>query len=172
MVDIRDATTSDIPEITKIYNDAVLNTTAIWNESVVDEANRLAWLNDRTRAGYPALVAIDDSGEVIGYASFGDWRAWEGYRYSIEHSVYIRNDYHRKGVGASIMRALIHRARNCGKHVMIAAIEAENIASIRMHEKLGFEKAGHLKQVGVKFGRWLDLTFLQLVLDSDSPVSR
>lgn len=171
-MDIRDATPADIPGITRIYNDAVLNTTAIWNEVEVDEANRAAWLGDRNKAGYPVLVAIDSEGMVAGYASFGDWRAWDGYRHTVEHSVYVRADGRGKGVGAAMMTVLIERARGCGKHVMVAGIEAENEASLRLHERLGFEKTGHLKQVGTKFGRWLDLAFLQLTLGSGEPDAR
>ncbi|WP_332717939.1 GNAT family N-acetyltransferase [Pelagibacterium mangrovi] len=168
-MNIRDAALGDIAGITAIHNDAVANTTAIWNETVVDDANRVAWLQDRTKANYPVLVAIDDDDEVVGYASFGDWRAWDGYRHTVEHSVYVRSDQRGKGVGAALMLALIERARHCGKHVMVAGIEAENLASIRLHEKLGFEKTGHLRQVGTKFGRWLDLAFLQLTLNSADP---
>ena len=171
-MEFRDATPDNIPGITSIYNDAVLNTTAIWNEREVDEANRTAWLNDRERAGYPVLVAIDEEGAVVGYASFGDWRAFDGYRHTVEHSVYVRSDQRGKGVGAGLMTALIERARGLGKHVMVAGIEAQNVASIRLHERLGFEKTGHLPQVGIKFGRWLDLAFLQLTLDAAGPETR
>lgn len=164
-MDIRDAGDGDIEGITAIYNDAVEHTTAIWNETTVDTANRLVWLVERRRVGYPVLVAVDDDGAVLGYASFGDWRAWDGYRYTVEHSVYVRNDQQGKGVGKALMLALIERARGLGKHVMVAGIEAQNVASIRLHEKLGFEHVGHLNQVGTKFGTWLDLTFLQLTLD-------
>lgn len=167
-MNLRDATAADIPGITAIYNDAVLNTTAIWNEVAVDEANRVTWLTDRNKAGYPVLVAVDAEGGVLGYASFGDWRAFDGYRHTVEHSVYVRGDQRGKGIGRALMRALIERARGCGKHVMVAGIEAENHASIRLHETLGFEKTGHLKEVGTKFGRWLDLAFLQLTLASDA----
>ena len=102
---------------------------------------------------------------AVGYASFGDWRAWDGYRHTVEHSVYVRTDQRGKGVGEALMHALIKRARRIGKHVMVAGIEAKNAGSIRLHEKLGFEHVGHLKQVGTKFGGWLDLLFLQLILD-------
>lgn len=161
---IRDALAQDLPGILDIYNDAVLNTTAIWNEQPVDLANRQAWFDARQQQGYPILVAVDDSG-VLGYASFGDWRAFEGFRYSVEHSVYIRNDQRGKGLGPLLMAALIERARACGKHVMVAAIESGNAASIRLHERQGFVVTGQMPQVGVKFGRWLDLTFMQRVLD-------
>lgn len=163
---ILDAGEDDVVGITAIYNDAVEHTTAIWNETKVDTANRLAWLADRWRVGYPVLVAVDEGGGVLGYASFGDWRAWDGYRHTVEHSVYVRADQRGNGIGKALMLALIERARAIGKHVMVAGIEAKNVGSIRLHERLGFEPVGHLKQVGTKFGAWLDLVFLQLTLDA------
>ena len=161
---IRDATEHDLPAIRAIYNDAVLNTTAIWNEQPVDLANRQAWFSARQAQQYPILVAVDND-EVTGYASFGDWRPFEGFRYSVEHSVYVRNDQRGRGLGPRLMQALIERARSCGKHVMVAAIESGNLASIRLHERLGFVTTGQMPQVGIKFGRWLDLTFMQLTLN-------
>ena len=162
---IRDAGPTDIEGILAIYNDAVVNTTAIWNEATVDAANRLAWLNDRQRAGYPVLVAVDDDDSVLGYASFGDWRPFSGYRHTVEHSIYVRAGGRGKGIGNALMLALIERARTLGKHVMIGGVEARNADSIRLHERLGFEQVGLCKQVGTKFGAWLDLAFLQLTLD-------
>ncbi|WP_334182618.1 GNAT family N-acetyltransferase [Novosphingobium sp.] len=162
---VRDARDGDLEGVTAIYNDAVLNTTAIWNEVAVDIANRRAWLADRERAGYPVLVAVEEDGSVLGYASFGDWRAFDGYRHTVEHSVYVRADMRGRGLGRILLKELIERARAIGKHVMVAGIEAGNRGSIALHEKLGFEQVGLLPQVGMKFGRWLDLAFLQLVLD-------
>ncbi|MDR0279401.1 MAG: GNAT family N-acetyltransferase [Paucimonas sp.] len=162
---LRDAVPADLPGIRDIYNDAVLNTTAIWNEQPVDLANRQAWFDGRAAQGYPIIVAVDGGGEVVGYASFGDWRAFEGFRHTVEHSVYIRADQRGNGLGPKLMEALIVRARQGGKHVMVAAIESGNGASIRLHERLGFKVTGEMPQVGVKFGRWLDLTFMQLVLN-------
>ncbi|MBP1127518.1 MULTISPECIES: GNAT family N-acetyltransferase [Pseudomonas] len=161
---IRDAIESDLSAICAIYNDAVLNTTAIWNEQPVDLANRQAWFQARQALGYPILVSIEND-EVTGYASFGDWRPFEGFRYSVEHSVYVRNDQRGKGLGPRLMETLIERARTCGKYVMVAAIESGNLASIRLHERLGFVTTGQMPQVGIKFGRWLDLTFMQLALN-------
>ena len=161
---IRDATEHDLPAIRDIYNDAVLNTTAIWNEQPVDLANRLAWFSARQAQRYPILVAVENH-EVTGYASFGDWRPFEGFRYSVEHSVYVRNDQRGKGLGPRLMNALIERARAGGKYVMVAAIESGNQASIRLHERLGFVTTGQMPRVGIKFGRWLDLTFMQLALN-------
>ncbi|SES25751.1 GNAT family N-acetyltransferase [Rhizobium sp. NFR03] len=167
-MDIRDVIEADIPGITDIYNHAVANTTAIWNDAEVDTANRRSWLADRARLGYPVLVAIGEEGQVVGYASFGDWRAFDGYRHTVEHSVYVKVDQRGKGTGGKLMEALVERARAIGKHVMVAGIEAENLASISLHEKLGFEHVGHLKQVGTKFGKWLDLVFMQLTLNPGS----
>lgn len=165
-MEIRDATADDLEGIVAIYNDAVLNTTAIWNEIAVDAANRAAWLADRQRLGYPVLVAVDEDRNVLGYASFGDWRAFDGYRHTVEHSVYVNKNFRGAGTGKALMVALIERARALGKHVMVAGIEAGNHASIELHRKLGFEEVGLLKEVGTKFGRWLDLAFLQLTIDS------
>ena len=162
---IRDATDADLAGILEIYNDAVLNTTAIWNEKTVDLANRRAWLAERNAQGYPVLVAVDEQDQVLGYASFGDWRTWDGYRHTVEHSVYVKNDHVGAGIGKALMRALIDRARALGKHVMVAGIESENRASIHMHQQLGFVPVGQLREVGTKFGRWLDLTFMQLIIN-------
>ncbi|MBS1183220.1 MAG: acetyltransferase [Proteobacteria bacterium] len=163
---IRDAVAADIGGITDIYNHAVAHTAAIWNDALVDTANRAAWHADRLRLGYPVLVAIGDDGSVLGYATFGDWRPHDGYRHTVEHSVYVRHDARGGGLGEALMRALIDRARGLGKHVMVAGIEAGNLASIRLHTKLGFVDVGRLPEVGTKFGRWLDLAFLQLTLDN------
>ncbi|WP_246793767.1 GNAT family N-acetyltransferase [Burkholderia perseverans] len=165
-MEIRDARQQDIEGITAIYNDAVMNTLAIWNETAVDTANRTAWLADRGRAGYPVLVAVDAAQQVLGYASFGDWRPFDGFRATVEHSIYVRSDQRGNGIGRLLMTALIDRARAIGKHVMVAGIEANNAGSIRLHETLGFENTGTLRQVGMKFGQWLDLTFMQLTLDT------
>jgi phosphinothricin acetyltransferase len=163
---IRDATAADVAAITRIYNDAVVNTAAIWNDRTVDETNRAAWLAQRDSERYPVLVAADDQDEVLGYASFGDWRMWDGYRHTVEHSVYVRDDQRGAGIGRALVLVLIDRAYELGKHVMVAGIEAGNHGSIRLHAKLGFEHAGTLREVGTKFGKWLDLTFMQLTLDS------
>ena len=165
---IRDAHAGDIEAILAIYNDAVSNTLAIWNERTVDAANRAAWLADRQRAGYPVLVAIDAEGSVAGYASFGDWRPFEGFRHTVEHSVYVRADRRGAGIGKALMVELIARARGLRKHVMVAGIEAGNAGSIALHKQLGFEEVGLMRQVGTKFGAWLDLAFLQLQLDTRS----
>ncbi|NIF22147.1 GNAT family N-acetyltransferase [Candidatus Pantoea multigeneris] len=161
---IRQARESDAVVITPIYNHAVLHTTAIWNDTPVDVANRLQWLKDRQATGYPLWVATDDRDQVIGYATYGDWRPWDGYRFTVEHSVYVHPDAQGQGVGKRLMQQLIASAREQGKHVMVAGIESGNTGSIILHQKLGFTESGTLREVGTKFGRWLDLTFMQLKL--------
>ena len=162
--EIRDALPTDVPGILDIYNDAVLNTTAIWNENPVDLGNRQTWFEARAQQGYPILVATDETG-VLGYASFGDWRPFEGFRHTVEHSVYIHPEQRGKKLGPQLLAELIKRARACDKHVMVAAIEGANAASIHVHRQLGFVTSGRMPQVGIKFGRWLDLTFMQLMLN-------
>ncbi|MCM5557504.1 GNAT family N-acetyltransferase [Pleomorphomonas sp. JP5] len=163
--DIRDAVAADAEGIAAIYNHAVLHTTAIWIDTPVDIANRAAWLAGVQRQGYPVLVAVDADASVLGYAAFGDWRPFDGDSHTVEHSIYIRHDARGRGVGKALMEALIARAKALGKHAMIAAIDAGNPASLALHVKLGFREVGLLPQVGMKFGKWLDLAFLQLMLD-------
>lgn len=162
-VELRDATVDDLSGIMEIYNDAVLNTTAIWNDVLVDLENRKEWFAARKSRGFPVIVAILD-GKVAGYASYGDWRAFDGYRHTREHSVYVQKDVRGHGIGKKLMQALIDHAAGNDVHVLIAAIEAENIASIRLHESLGFRVVGRFSEVGIKFGRWLDLTCMELKL--------
>lgn len=165
---ITDATEAHLPGILAIYNDAVAHTTAIWNEVLVDLDNRRQWWLGRIAQGYPVLVAVeDDEGEVLGYASFGDWRAFDGYKYTVEHSVYVAGAARGRGIGFQLMTTLIERARGLNKHVLVAGIEAGNEASIRLHEGLGFAQVGLMPEVGTKFGRWLDLAFMQLILTAD-----
>ncbi|NMY72849.1 GNAT family N-acetyltransferase [Pseudomonas sp. WS 5071] len=162
---IREAIPADLPAIREIYNDAVLNTLAIWNEQTVDLHNREQWFEARQKQGYPILVIVDDANVPLGYASFGDWRPFEGFRHTVEHSLYVHPDQRGKRLGPQLLTALIERARSGGKHVMVAAIESANAASIHVHKQLGFVTCGRMPQVGIKFGRWLDLTFMQLMIN-------
>jgi phosphinothricin acetyltransferase len=163
-MDIRDATETDPLGILRIYNDAVVNTTAIWNDQPSTLESRVAWLGERQQSGYPVVVAADGS-NIVGYASFGAFRPWDGYRHTVEHSVYVDGAARRMGIGYALMDRLVARARGMGKHVMVAGIEATNEPSLRLHARLGFIQAGHLRSVGRKFDRWLDLIFMQLMLE-------
>lgn len=162
---IRFATKEDCAAIAEIYNHAVVHTAAIWNDKTVDTDNRIAWFEARQFAHFPVLVS-EENGVVTGYSSYGDWRAFDGFRHTVEHSVYVHPDHQGKGLGRALLTALIEEARRRGKHVMVAGIEAQNSASLHLHETLGFITTGQMPQVGTKFGRWLDLTFMQLQLDN------
>ncbi len=163
MLTVRDALESDLPAVLAIYNDVVATTTAVYRDDPATLDDRAAWWRDRVAQGFPVLVAVDGN-QVVGFASFGDFRAWPGYRFTVEHSVHVRADHRGRGVGHALMVPLIERARAMGKHVMVAGVDADNAGSIRFHERLGFERAGHLREVGFKFGRRLDLVFLQRIL--------
>ena len=164
---IRDSVETDLPGILEIYNDVIATSTAIYRDSPATLEDRVAWWRAKLAPGYPTLVA-DDSRTVIGFATFGDFRPWPGYRFTVEHSVHVHRDHRGRGVGTALMRPLMARAESLGKHVMIAGVDAENASSIAFHERLGFEKVAHFHQVGFKFDRWLDLVFLQKMLGNNS----
>jgi L-amino acid N-acyltransferase YncA len=157
---LRDATAADAGAIAAIYNDAVANGTAIWNEVLVDAANRADWIAARQALGYPVLVAEVD-GRVVGYASFGDFRPFDAYRHTVEHSVYVAAGARGRGLGSALVQALFPLALDRGKAVMIGGIDAANRPSLAMHERLGFRETGRLPGVGRKFGRSLDLVLMQ-----------
>jgi L-amino acid N-acyltransferase len=160
---VLDAGEEHLPGILAIYNDAVAHSTAIWNDVLVDLENRRDWWRGRTGAGYPILVAVGGA-EVLGYASYGPFRPFDGYRRTVEHSVYIAKAARRSGVGAALLGELENRARAAGMHVILGGIAADNEPSLRLHAKLGFVETARMPEVGQKFGRWLDLVFMQKVL--------
>jgi phosphinothricin acetyltransferase len=162
MPTIRPATESDLAAILAIYNDAVMKTTAIWNEAPSDLAGRQAWFTTRRQAGFPVLVA--DEGKVLGYGSFGEFRPFEGYRMTVEHSLYVLDEAQGRGIGRMLLAALIEEARRMGKRVMVGAIDGSNYASLALHETMGFEQTGRMPGVGEKFGKPLDLVLVQLTL--------
>jgi phosphinothricin acetyltransferase len=163
-VQVRDAREEDLAGVLTIYNEVIASTTAVYRDDPATLEDRREWWRARAAQGYPVLVAVDD-GAIIGFASFGDFRSAPGYRYTVEHSVHVRNDRRGNGVGQALMQPLIARARAMGKHVMMAGVDADNAGSVRFHERLGFERVGHLREVGFKFGRRLDLVFMQRILE-------
>jgi L-amino acid N-acyltransferase YncA len=168
---IADAEERHLPEILEIYNDVIATTTAVYSEEPVTLESRVEWWKIRTGLHYPVLIA-SDGGVVLGFASFGDFRPWPCYRHTIEHSVHVRAGARNRGVGRALIKALFPRAVALGKHIMIGGVDADNAASIHLHRKLGFEPVAHLREVGRKFDRWLDLVFLQRALsdaDRDAP---
>lgn len=163
---VRAAVPADLPGILAIYNEVIATSTAVYALAPVTPAERTAWFEGRCAQGYPVLVAADGE-DVLGFSSFGDWRgAWPGYRYTVEHSVHVGAGQRGKGIGRQLVEALFPLAAQMSKHVMIGGIDADNAASIRFHQRLGFVPAAHFKEVGHKFGRWLDLVFMQRLLDA------
>ena len=160
---VRPATLEDVPALMSLYNDLGVATTASYDLEPVPAAERLAWLWQHQKAGWPVLVAVEDG--VIGYAAYGAFRPKAGYAHTAETSVYVREDHQRAGVGRDLMGALIDIAREHDIHALISLVDAENDASIRFHESLGFTTVGTLPQVGRKFDRWLSLTMQVLLLE-------
>jgi phosphinothricin acetyltransferase len=161
---IRDATEEDLPSITAILNDVIETTTAVWSYSTTTVELRRLWWRERAQGGFPVLVATEGA-QVLGFASYGPFRPWDGYLHTVENSVYVDREARGKGAGKVLVAHLVARAAAQGKHVMIAGVEAENEASLRLHAALGFIETGRLLQVGRKFDRWLDLVFMQRMLD-------
>lgn len=161
-VAVRPARPGDAEAIRAIRNHAIEHSTALWTQTQQSPTEGAVWLAAHLKRG-SALVA-ETEGEVAGFAVYGPWRKLDGYRHSVEDSVYVREDRHGLGIGSALLAALIASAREAGHHVVIADIEAENTASIRLHERFGFHHVGTVPEVGTKFGRWLDLTIMQLRL--------
>ncbi|MET8799629.1 N-acetyltransferase family protein [Nocardia sp. NPDC004568] len=165
VISVRAARTEDLPAILEIHNRAIAETTAIWDDEPVALDERIAWFRNRTEHGRPVLVA-EVGGALAGYASYGPWRPKSGYRHTVENSVYIADRFQRRGIGATLLAELIARAEQAGDiHAMVAAIESGNTGSIALHERFGFRTVGVLPEVGRKFGRWMDLTLMQLTLE-------
>jgi phosphinothricin acetyltransferase len=164
---IRDANADDLPAIRDLYNALIPSTTVAWTDDLMTMAEVEEWFAAREAAGDVVLVA-EDGGEVVGYCAWGEFRDthhWPGYRYTAEHSIHVRGDHHGTGVGRALVEAMLERARAAGLHVMVAAVDADNDASIRFHERLGFVEVARLPEVGRKFDRWLDLVLLQRILE-------
>ena len=162
---IRAAKEADLPAILAIHNNAIAQTAAIWTDTLVDLADRKAWWQSQVEKGLPVFVA-DVEGACAGFATYGPYRPKEGYRFTQAVSIYVDEAYRRRGLAGALLSALETHARASGKvHVLIGGIEAGNAASLALHTKHGFEQVGHLKQVGRKFDRWLDLVLMQKVLD-------
>ena len=162
-MDIRAATSADLPAILAITNDAILHTTSSWNVHPTTLEARRQWLGDRQAAALPVLVGAVEGG-VAGFGSYGAFRAWDGYALTVEHSIYVDTAYRRQGLGRRLLAALIAHATDAGMHVMMGVISADNDVSIRLHEEFGFATVGRLPEVGRKFDRWLDLTLMQKIL--------
>lgn len=163
MIEVRDATEADLEPMLAIYNDAVANTTAVFDREPRTLETERAWFAGKRDGNMPVLAAVEE-GTVCGFASYGIFRPWPCYLHSVEHSVYVGAQHRRRGAGSALLRALVERARAEHYHTMIAGIEAGNEASIRLHALHEFARVGYFRQVGWKFDRWLDLLFMQRML--------
>jgi phosphinothricin acetyltransferase len=150
--------------ILEIFNEAIANSTALYEYQPYPPDRMTAWFADKRAGRYPVIGAIDAAGVLLGFASYGVFRARPAYKYTVEHSVYVHADHRGKGVGRALLERIIEAATQQHYHVMIGGIDAENAASIALHEQLGFVHAGTIHQAGFKFGRWLDLAFYQRTL--------
>ncbi len=168
MITIRSARETDLEEILDIYNHVILNTTAVYAYEPHTLDMRKAWYEGKVRDGYPIFVAEDD-GRVVGLSTYGPFRTWPAYKYTVENSVYVAADQRGKGIARMLMQALIDSVRGRAYHAIIAGVDSTNEASLRLHRSFGFEEVAHFREVGYKFGRWLDLKFLELIFP-DSPV--
>jgi phosphinothricin acetyltransferase len=159
-VTIRRALRDDCPAILAIYNEAVLTTTASYDNEPRTLEHRLAWFDDHQRTDYAIFVA-EDQGVVVGWSSLSRFHDRFGYRYTAENSIYIASEHRGRGIGALLLSPLIDAARTRGLHAILAAIDASNEASIRLHKRFGFEKVGHFREVGHKFNHWLDVIYME-----------
>jgi len=154
--------------ILDILNEAIVTSTALYDYEPRSRKSMEGWFQSKQAGGYPVIGAVDETGTLLGFASYGTFRAWPAYKYSVEHSVYVHKDQRGKGVGVMLLRHLIQVATRQQYHTLVGGIDIANTASIALHLKLGFVHAGTLKQAGFKFGGWLDLGFYQLLLDTPS----
>ncbi len=170
MINIRSAAAADLPGILEIYNEIILHTTAVYQYETHTLDMRREWYDAKLKAGYPVFVA-ESAGAIAGFSTIGPFRAWQAYKYTVENSVYVDAAQRGKGIGKLLLAPLIRAATAMNMHAIIAGIDATNKASLRLHGSFGFEEVAHFRQVGYKFGNWLDLKFLELLLEGpENPV--
>jgi L-amino acid N-acyltransferase len=152
--------------ILDIFNEAILNSTALYDYRPRAIETMSAWFAIKRQNNFPVLGIEGSDGELQGFASYGSFRAWPAYKYSVEHSIYVHKDHRGRGLGAVMLEALIEEAERQQVHLMVGGIDAANQASIALHEKFGFQHSGTVREAGFKFGRWLDLAFYQKILST------
>ena len=155
----------------EILNESILSSTAVWEYEPRKPERMREWFDAKRAGDYPVLGAVDSHGALLGFASYGEFRAWPAYKYTVEHSVFVHARRRRAGIGRQLMTQLIAVARAQGYHVLVGAIDGANVASIALHEELGFTRAGAITEAGYKHGKWLDVVFYQLTLPTpEQPV--
>jgi len=153
-------------EILAILNDAIEHSTALYDYRPRPLSAMDAWFDAKEKGQYPVIGAVSASGELLGFASYGQFRAWPAYKYSVEHSLYVAAGHRGRGIGKALLGEILERARQQEYHNVIGGIDAENATSIALHERFGFVRCGLVRHAGFKFGRWLDLAFYQKLLDT------
>jgi len=161
---LKQCTEKQLPEIMAIFNDAILNSTSLYDYKIRTMDRMNAWYSDKQKGNYPLLGIFENNDTLLGFATYGPFRVQPAYKYSVEHSVYVRSDQRGQGFGKILLREIIKKAVEQDYHVMVGAIDADNDVSILLHEKEGFAFCGIIKQAGYKFGKWLDLALYQLIL--------
>ncbi|MBM3901598.1 MAG: N-acetyltransferase family protein [Verrucomicrobia bacterium] len=162
--EIRPATLDDCPGILAVYNEAVLTTTATYDYEPRTLEHRRDWFVARQRNGFPVLVAVDVAGRVAGWSALNPYHDRIGYRFTVETSVYVAAESRGRGLGSRLLAPLIPAGESRGFHAIIAAIDADNAVSLRLHERHGFMTVGRFRRVGFKFGRWLDVVYMERLL--------
>jgi len=150
--------------ILAILNEAIVTSTALYDYKPRTPENMLTWFATKRANGFPVIGAEDESGKLLGFASYGTFRAFPAYKYTVEHSVYVEKSCRGQGLGRTLLEAIVAKAGENGMHTVVGAIDLDNTASMELHKRLGFEHCGTIRQAGFKFGRWLDLAFLQKTL--------
>ena len=159
---IRPATLADVPAISAIYNHYVLHSTATYQEDPESVDDRVQWL-EAHGPRHPVLVAAEEEA-IVGWASLSPFHSRSAFRFTVEDSVYLRDGWQGRGLGRQLLEALIPLARKAGHHGIVAAISGDQEPSLRLHERCGFVKCGHIPEAGLKFGRWLDMVYMKLAL--------
>jgi phosphinothricin acetyltransferase len=154
--------------IRAILNEQIVNSTALYDYQPRTEDMMHGWFEAKRRGKYPIVGAVSDTGELLGFSSYGSFRGWPAYKYTVEHSLYVAASSRRQGIGSLLLKHIIDRAVAQEYHVLIGGVDASNASSIALHERFGFERVATFRQVGFKFGRWLDLCFYQLTLQTPS----
>jgi len=154
--------------ILAIFNEAIANSTALYDYKPRTLEIMATWFETKAKGNFPVIGIENDSGALMGFASYGTFRAFPGYKYTVEHSVYVDTRFRGQGVGKRLLQEIIAAAQRQQYHLLVGGIDASNSVSIRLHEAMGFAHCGTIKQAGFKFGRWLDLSFYQLILSTPS----
>ncbi len=152
--------------ILAILNDAIVTSTALYDYQPRTLDNMVTWFATKRANNFPVIGVEDANGKLLGFASYGTFRAFPAYKYTVEHSIYVEKDSRGLGLGRKLLEEIVRQAQTNGMHTVVGAIDASNNTSIALHERLGFEHSGTVKHAGFKFGRWLDVAFYQRTFDT------